>query len=189
MAHKNSQRAVCVATLLPLFVGSSASSTQAACIDLWARSWSAPHNKTSQKSEFHLNEQFVLCVRVASDAFVSIWDQPPRGSPSRLFPNVFTHKSDNARTRAGKLQGEMEHCFGMSDTFPLFFPSDQGQGSGVLSVFATTSVEDQPALEDYEVPGDRIRRERMDQLARSYRSDANICGSKMKAYFDYRITK
>jgi hypothetical protein len=185
MVSVNTRVAMFTAVSFPAFIA-SAWVAEAACLELWARSLNPPH---SRKSDFRLNEQFVVCVRLAHDAYVSIWDQPPHGDPSRLLPNVLTHKAENARTRAVRLRGEVDHCFGTPDTFPLFFPVDQGQGSGTLSVFATSTVDDQPALEDYESPGERIRRDRMDRIATTYRMDANVCSNKMKEYFDYRITK
>jgi hypothetical protein len=189
MALVNAPRVVSTATLFTALIAWSGSFAEAACIDIWARSLKAPHNKTSQKSEFRLNEQFVVCLWLSEDAFVSVWDQPPNGNPSRLFPNVITHKSENPTVRAGKLRGDTEHCFGTPETFPLFFPANQGQGGGTLSVFATASLDGQPTLEDYYIPGDRIQRDRMDQIAKGYRMGGNVCANKDKAYFEYRITK
>src|SRR5689334_15838100 len=97
-------------------------------VEIWARLYAgADRNAYTSKGvdvepSFRVNDQFVVCIRIPEDGYVSLWDAPPRGpSVSRLFPNVFTHRQANATVRAEKLKGGQPHCYGTPDTFPLFF--------------------------------------------------------------------
>jgi hypothetical protein len=177
----------CVAMAANIFCMAS-DFAQADCVEIWARKLlSADHT-----SNFRINDQFVLCVKFDEDLFVSIWDVPPRGGTMwRLYPNIVTHKDANATTLAAKLEGHKDHCFGTPDNFPLYFPADQGLGSGTLFIYATKSLDDQLPMTDYAVPGQRMLRAKMPSrdVSQGSRSlDRNSCDSRTQAYFDYKIS-
>jgi hypothetical protein len=162
---------------------------QAACVEMWARKWAGAAQTSVPRTDFQVNDLFVLCIKFEEDAYVSIWDASPKTvEVSRLYPNVLTHMEANAVTRAEKLAGGKEHCFGTPETFPLFFPSDQGVGTGTLSVYVTKNLDDQPALEDFKVPGQRMLHSRISAATNSFESPQR-CSSKMKAYLEYKITR
>ena len=81
---------------------------EAGCVDLWTRGLSDAQG--IRRSEFRPGEQFVVCFRFPDGSFVSLWDVPPRGDASRLFPNLLTHRENNATIRAAQLSGSQEHC-------------------------------------------------------------------------------
>jgi hypothetical protein len=162
------------------------SSAEAGCVALWARRLSDP--ATIHRSEFQPGDQFVVCFRFPDDSFVSLWDVPPHGDASRLFPNVLTHKQENATTRAAELAGGKDYCFGAPDTFPLFFPTEQGSGSGKISIHVTKQLDSQPALSDFTVPGERALRASVVAPAAAPANDIS-CGPKMIAWFDYKISR
>jgi hypothetical protein len=157
------------------------------CVAIWATRLNESHEFENRRTEFQVNDQFVLCIRLGLDAYVSIWDAPPHGDVSRLFPNLATHK-DNATVRAVKLPSSNRQCFGVPGTFPLFFPSEQGVGSGRLSVVVTTSLDNQPPLQAYKIPGQTITAAAKEQISRTYRSAAN-CGDKIEEYLEYTISR
>ena len=162
---------------------------QAACVEMWARKWTDSVQTSVSRTDFQVNDLFVLCIKFEEDAYVSIWDASPKTvEVSRLYPNVLTHKEANAVTRAEKLAGGKEHCFGTPETFPLFFPSDQGVGTGTLSVYVTKDLDDQPPLEAFKVPGQRMLRSRISAATDAFRLPQR-CSGKMKAYLDYKITR
>jgi hypothetical protein len=160
----------------------------AGCVEIWATKLNESHDISSRRTEFRSNDQFVLCVRLEEDSFISIWDVPPDGDVSRLYPNVITHGKLNPTARAEKLSAGTARCFGTPETFPLFFPAEQGIGRGKLSVFATSSIEQQPPLQAYSIPGGKVPRGTMEQVSRSYRSN-NRCGDKVEEYVDYNIAR
>jgi hypothetical protein len=187
----------CLATTIAV-VGMTASwidAARGACnVEIWARLYSGPDKSSyaargvEVEPSFRVNDQFVVCIRLPEDGYVSLWDAPPRGpSVSRLYPNVITHRQANAAVRAEKLQGGQAVCFGTPDTFPLFFPAGQGVGEGKLSVHLTKSLDDQPTLEDYEVPGQRILRARLDAVIARSEADS-VCGRKVTTYFKYKVS-
>ncbi|MGH6815401.1 MAG: DUF4384 domain-containing protein [Hyphomicrobiaceae bacterium] len=158
------------------------------CVSLWATGATGARTPSAARSSFKPDERLVLCVRLERDAFVSLWDVPPRGSLSRLYPNRFTHSSD-LTLRAVKLEAGKDHCFGTPNTFPLYFPKEQGLGNGRLSAIVTDTLDGHPADGDWEIPGARtVTRGRMNEITRQYGLGAT-CTSRMNAYFDYRIAE
>jgi hypothetical protein len=116
--------------------------------------------------EFRAGDQFVLCVKVPFDAYVTLWDAAPQsGDVRRLYPNILSHQN-NAHVYGDKMTGGAMHCFGQTD-FPLYFPRAQGAGSGRLTVFATATLEAQPRPEDMPVPGEQMKRARHDLVAQT----------------------
>ena len=160
---------------------------KAACVDLWMRALQSFGAVGIKTNEFKLNDQFVVCFRLEKDAYVSLWDAPPKGDAQRLYPNALTHRN-NAQVRADKLGSGREHCFGNSGTFPLYFPAEQGTGEGKISIVVTDSLEDQPPLDAYSIPGRSMDMRRMERALRSYGISAS-CNSKMQEYFTYTISK
>lgn len=137
--------------------------------------------------QFKQNEQFILCFRLEQSGYVSVWDAPPYGAVSRLYPNVLTHEN-SASIRAEYLFAGEDYCFGTPETFPLFFPEEQGIGKGKLSVVVTQNINDQPSLDAYDIPGKSIPRQRMAKVTKQF-SLADVCGDRMWEYFPYIITK
>jgi Domain of unknown function (DUF4384) len=160
-------------------------SAAANCVDLWMKSLQETQSSGGRRTAFKTDDQFVVCFRLQKDSFVSLWDSPPHGNPSRLYPNALTH-GNNSTIRAERLTADQDHCFGQPNSFPLYFPADQGKGEGKLSVIVTESLEDQPALSAYQIPGRTIARERMAEESKRY-GIAATCGSKMQEYFGYTI--
>lgn len=165
----------------------TATAADAGCVAIWATRLNESHEFENHRTQFQINDQFVLCIRLDLDAYVSIWDAPPHGDVSRLFPNPVTNR-DNATARAVKLPSSKQQCFGVPGTFPLFFPSDQGVGSGKLSVVVTTSLDSQPPLQAYKIPGETITAAAKEQISRTYRSAAG-CGDKIEEYLEYTISR
>jgi hypothetical protein len=159
---------------------------EAGCVDLWTRRLSDAQG--IRRSEFRPGEQFVVCFRFPEDSFVSLWDVPPRGDASRLFPNLLTHRENNATIRAAQLAGSQEHCYGTPDTFPLYFPAEQGRGEGKLSLHVTAALDDQPTQSDFTVPGQRALRASI-ITPKAARADETQCGPKVIAYFEYKIAR
>lgn len=165
----------------------AASAADAGCAAIWATRLNEPHEFDNRRTQFRINDQFVLCIRLEADAYVSIWDAPPQGDVSRLFPNIATN-SDNATVRAVKIAASKQQCFGVPGTFPLFFPSEQGVGTGKLSVVVTTSLDSQPPLKAYKIPGETIAAAAKEKISRTYRSAAT-CGDKIEEYLEYVISR
>ncbi|MEY9363577.1 hypothetical protein ABH994_006298 [Bradyrhizobium yuanmingense] len=165
----------------------AASAANEGCVAIWATRLNEPHEFENRRTQFRVNDQFVLCIRLDADAYVSIWDAPPHGDVSRLFPNIVTHR-DNATVRAVKLSSSKQQCFGVPGTFPLFFPSEQGVGTGKLSVVVTTSLDNQPPLQAYKIPGETIAPAAKEHVSRNYRSAAT-CGDKIEEYLEYAISR
>jgi hypothetical protein len=187
----------CLATAIAVVgvTGSWIDAANGACnVLIWARLYAGPEKSAYAAKDvevepnFRVKDQFVVCFRIPEDGYVSLWDAPPRGpSVSRLYPNILTHRQNNAMVRAEWLKGGQAHCYGMPDTFPLFFPADQGVGEGKLSVHLTRSLNDQPTLEDYEEPGRSILRATLDTVVARSEKD-NVCGRKVTTYFKYRVS-
>lgn len=136
--------------------------------------------------EFHAGDQFVLCVKLPFDAFVTLWDAAPQsGDVRRLYPNVLTHQS-NSHVLGEKLTGGTMHCFGQTD-FPLYFPKAQGPGSGRLTVFATATLEAQPRPEDMPVPGEQMKRARHDLVAQTLNAGVD-CKVQYSHSLNYNIS-
>ncbi len=174
--------------LCVLILGLLASNVQAKCVSLkLKRSQDGATTQYSKRTTFKPNDQFVVCFRLGQSGFVSVWDAPPHGPVSRLYPNVLTHKN-SASIRAAFLAAGRDYCFGTPETFPLFFPEEQGVGLGKISVIVTKNIKDQPSLDAYDIPGRSIRRARMDEVSRRYRL-ADRCGDRMSEYFPYSISK
>ncbi|MDF0519027.1 hypothetical protein P0R31_17470 [Bradyrhizobium yuanmingense] len=165
----------------------AASAANEGCVAVWATRLNEPHEFENRRTQFRISDQFVLCIRLDIDAYVSIWDAPPHGDVSRLYPNIATHR-DNATVRAVKLSPSKQQCFGLPGTFPLFFPSEQGVGTGKLSVVVTTSLDSQPPLQAYKIPGETIAPAAKEQVSRNYRSAAT-CGDKIEEYLEYAISR
>lgn len=176
------------AAALAVGLGAGIAPAGAGCVSIWATKLGEAHDVTHRRTQFHLNDQFVLCIRLDQDAFVSIWDAPPHGDVARLFPNIITNRNDNGTVRAQRMSGGITHCFGTPETFPLFFPAEQGVGQGKLSVVATAALAHQPTLEDYAIPGQSMPRAKMEEVARNYRSAAN-CGDRVQEYVEYAIVR
>jgi len=157
---------------------------KSACGQIWAVKLKDSREYAQRRADFQVDDKFVVCIRLPEEAFVSVWDAPPRGDVSRLFPNVLTHQN-NASIRAEKLAGG-EHCFGTSS--PLYFPAEQGIGHGKLSLIATAALEDQPKLRDFKIPGETIERSTMERLARTY-NITDDCKAKFQESMEYRITQ
>jgi hypothetical protein len=166
--------------------GGGMRAADADCVAIWTTKLNEPHDYAHHRTDFHPNDQFVLCIRLEQDAFVSVWDVPPQGNASRLYPNVLSHKN-NASVLAQKLPAG-DKCFGISGTFPLFFPADQGLGQGTLSVAVTKTEELQPTLDDYTIPGLQLKRSAMDQIARTFRNAAE-CSDRIHEDIKYKIVK
>lgn len=180
------RRVVAAAVIANL--GGGLSPAGAGCVSAWTTKLSEAHDITHRRTQFQPNDQFVLCIRLDADAFVSIWDAPPAGDISRLYPNIVTHGSKNATVRAERMTAGSDHCYGDPSTFPLFFSPDQGFGPGKLWVSATTLLDKQPSLQDYAIPGQSMRRATMDQVVGNYRS-ADNCGDAVQEYVYYTIVK
>lgn len=162
------------------------SEVRAECASLWATGLKDGHADRAKRQSFRKNDRFVLCVSLSRSAFVSIWDAPPNGNPSRLYPNAVSHQ--NAAQVRGERLAAGKHCFGTSATFPLFFPSEQGLGMGRLSAVVTETVDGQPGAADWAIPGKVVQRERMAEITRHY-GLGHTCDQKMTVYFEYSITQ
>jgi len=177
----------CSRTILALLVlGVSAKTATSACADLWINSFSSQRGLEVRQTKFRPDEKFVVCFRLSEEAFVSLWDAPPRGDMSRLFPNALSHRN-NSTLRAVKLSAK-EHCFGTRENFPLYFPESQGTGTGKLTLIGTASVNDQPTLDDYKIPGESMTRSAMDQFERTFRMRLD-CKAKFEEQIEYSISR
>jgi hypothetical protein len=133
-----------------------------------------------QTPTFRTNDRFVLCLRLGTGTYLSLWDAPPHGAIDRLYPNKF---SPDPNARAIWLDAGL-HCFGTPETFPLVHPRDEGTGPGRISAVATASLEAQPTADDYRIPGRSERNERQFSLGAAATPS---CGPVMKAIIDYRV--
>jgi hypothetical protein len=165
---------------------SSISNARAGCVDLWLKALQSDQGRGARQN-FRQNQQFVVCFRLEADAYVSLWDAPPHGAAQRIYPNVITHKN-NASVAGEKLSAGSEHCFGTPGTFPLFFPEEQGTGEGKITIVATSSLEDQPPLNAYAIPGRSMDMNRMSGYLRSYNMSAT-CSSKMQEQAIYSVSR
>jgi hypothetical protein len=141
------------------------------------------------RTTFRLNERFVLCVELDANMFLTIWDAPPMGNDiERLFPNRISHP--NQTVLAAEVPAA-RHCFGV--TTPAFnnnfkFPlvQDEGPGNGKITVVASTSLADQPTMEDYKIPGKTLKAAAARQLIVTA---SKTCESKLTALVQYEVTK
>jgi hypothetical protein len=174
-------------TVLGVCVALAAAATPAfaACVEIWARGRQDPPQ--ARRTAFKTNELFVVCIKLGKDAFVTLWDQPPKGDHERLWPNRFSHPADPT-VRADKLPGGREHCFGGAGTAPMFFDAKDGVGEGKLSVHVTDTLEQQAATEDYAIPGRRVLRARMIEVTGKFASGA-ACEARMQEYLPYVVSQ
>lgn len=118
--------------------------------------------------------------------FMTMWDAPPAGNDiERLFPNRISHPGQStlaAEVPAGR------HCygtkFGLDPTFPLV--QDEGPGRGKITVVATTSMADQPTLDDYKIPGRTLKAAAARLLIVG---PTKTCESKLIALVQYEVIK
>lgn len=172
----------------------------AACADMWVGKFDAARagqctsgaivctseSDRGRPVEFRAGDQFVLCVKLPFDAYVTLWDAAPQsGDVRRLYPNILSHQN-NAHVYGERMTGGAMHCFGVTD-FPLYFPKVQGTGSGILTVFATARLEAQPKPEDMPVPGEQMRRARHDLVAQTL-NDGVDCRVKYSHSVFYKIS-
>lgn len=116
--------------------------------------FSASPTTAPNRTSFRLQEQFVICLTLEANLFVTIWDAPPVGELERLFPNKISHP--DPAVRAAELPVG-RHCFGgPSGSFVFPLVQDEGPGSGKITVQATPTIEKQPELSDYLIPGRRL---------------------------------
>jgi hypothetical protein len=124
-------------------------------------------------------------VELGADRNITIWDAPPKNfDVERIFPNSKTHTDPTVRAVQ---VGAGRHCYGTKFGFEPEFPlvMDEGPGNGKASVVATLSIEDQPRLEDYQIPGRTLNsaaKPRTFDIAPS-----KTCDEKMKAVVDYQV--
>src|SRR5262245_59346982 len=126
--------------LAALALGASAETATSACADLWINSFSSQRGLEVRQTKFRPDEQFVVCFRLPEDTIVSLWDAPPRGDISRIFPNALSHRNNSTLRAVTLVAGE--HCFGTRESFPLYFPESQGSGTGMLTLIGTASIKD-----------------------------------------------
>lgn len=157
------------------------------CVAIWAQGVRDPvrADKRSERDKYKANERFVVCVRLEREGFVTIWDAPPKSEAWRLFPNEFSHRND-PKIRGVRLSPGTNHCFGGPGTFPLFFDAKHGVGPGRLSVVVTEVLDDQPTLEDYQIPGKKINRSVMAKRTERFGIGAT-CERTMFRYFNYIV--
>lgn len=175
--------ALAVATSSFLLAAAPAS---AGCLDLWTMGYDDWQKDKKTRTKFRFNELLVVCVKVKQDYHITIWDAPPKGDYERLFPNQITHPN-NPQVKAGQIKAGETKCFGTKDTFPLYFPKEEGKGAGKLSVVATKSMDGQVPENDYAIPGQRVSQESMRQWTRNF-SLGDQCKAEMTTYLEYSVS-
>ena len=83
-------------------------------------------------SPFKPGDEYILCFRLTSAGYVSLWDRMPiTGSVERIVPNAFVKAE--ADRRAVRLDPSTRHCFGTGiEGYFLFMDPADGYGNGVM---------------------------------------------------------
>ncbi len=179
-ANRNTARAIALA-----LAGTAASGPALAdCAQVTATGFNEYRSgKSVPRTNYKTNEKFVVCVTLEKDAYVSLWDVPPKGAVERLYPNAVTHPGRNVA--AEMLKAGKQHCFGTPENFPLYFPQDEGKGRGKVSVIVTQSLDDQVGPDDFAMPG-KVERSHFDRKTRSYGLGGS-CQARINRTVDYNV--
>lgn len=98
-------------------------------------------NKRIESNRFKVNQLVVLCVTLPPGAYFSIWDAPPNGMPSRLYPNKFSHPPS---TKGANVISESQECVGeIGSGYNIRIPKDDGVGQGQFYLLVTDREEKQ----------------------------------------------
>jgi len=174
---------ICVVVYAVAFQSSAVA--EAGCLDLWLRGLN--DDAASRRVEFRSNERVVLCFATKQAGFVTIWDSPPSGNPSRIYPNRFTHQGGDD-LRAARVDVTNGTCFGGPNSFPLFLPPSQGQGLAKLSILFTPTLDGQVPEQEYTIPGRQARRFALeDRLSRSSNETLQQCSGPSNLYLTYQV--
>lgn len=106
-------------------------SQPAECISAYLRAPFAPEQTQNSTPQFTPGEPVGLCITLAERGYVTIYNAPPAGNFTQLFPTLQSHPNGEQKVlfEAGR-----EKCLTRNGNDPFFRPSPNQIGQGKISI-------------------------------------------------------